>query len=342
MVSAASLDPVLVIGGSGVVGSRATRALRRLQPELPITVAGRDLGKAKTLADELGRADAVTIDLDRPDRSDLGLASARRISAVLVLLKDDSLSSMKYAQRAGIPYVSFSDWVFDIGPELGLFVQRPASAPILLLGHFLGGTITVATLHFAGEFRRVDRIAIGGVFDEQDVGGPAAAADMARLAQGVPRPLLLEDGRWLWADGEAASRVFRGADGAEWHGRAYPLLDTVSLAAATAARSIRVDGAVRPAASRPAGERPGFEVIVEIEGERQDGSTGRSRHVLVDRDVHAGMSALGAALAVERLLGLAGGRPVPPGLYHPAGLLDPEYVVEKLRAFGTRIERSEP
>jgi NADPH:quinone reductase-like Zn-dependent oxidoreductase len=47
-------SPVLVLGGSGVVGSRAVRALRRLQPALPITISGRDLGKADTLARRSG------------------------------------------------------------------------------------------------------------------------------------------------------------------------------------------------------------------------------------------------------------------------------------------------
>lgn len=34
--------PLLMIGGSGIVGSQAARALRRLQPTLPIAIGGRD------------------------------------------------------------------------------------------------------------------------------------------------------------------------------------------------------------------------------------------------------------------------------------------------------------
>ena len=336
-MTATKLEPVLVIGGSGVVGSRAVKALRRLQPDLPITIAARDLGRAGALAAEIGGANTTTVNLEKPD---LGLPAGARFSAVVVLLKDDSLNSMKYAQGAGVPYVSFSDFVFDIGPEVGLYIRRPASAPILLLGHFLGGTVTLATLHFARELRRVDTIEIGAVFDEEDVGGPAARGDMERVARGVPRPLLLREGKWLWADGADARRTFRGVDGTAWHGQAYSLLDVVSLAAATDARSIRLDFALRPAASRPPGEGLSHEVIVEIEGERDDGARGRVRYTLVDGDVHSGLSGRGVALAVERLLGLAGGPPVAPGIYHPEVLLDPAYVVERLRDFGTRIERA--
>lgn len=335
-MSSNTRKPVLIIGGSGVVGSRAAKALRRLQPTLPITIGGRDMGKAQALAREIGGADAVSIDLARQD---MGLPAGAAFSAVVVLLKDDTLNSMKYAQARGVPYVSFSDFVFDIGPEVALHVQKPGSAPVLMLGHFLGGTVTMATLHFARELRAVHSIEISAVFDGDDVGGPAAQGDMDRVAKGVPNPLLLKDGKFLWAQATDAARDFIGVDGTRWHGRAYPLLDIVSLAAATEARNIRLDFAVRAAASRPAGQGPSHEVIIEITGERADGTTGRIRHELIDGDVHAGMSARGAALVVERLLGLAGGPPVTPGLYHPEGLLDPAYVVERLKEFGTRIRR---
>ncbi|WP_224249362.1 NAD-dependent epimerase/dehydratase family protein [Hyalangium gracile] len=329
--------PVLIIGGSGVVGSRAARALRWLQPKLPITIGARDQLKANALARELGGADAVKIDLERQD---LGLPPGAAYSAVVTLLKDDSLRSMKYAQAQGVPYISFSDFVFDIGPAVAHYIHKPASAPVLFLGHFLGGTVTLATLHFAREFRKLHSIEISAVFDEEDVGGPAAQGDMERVAKGVPNPLILEDGKWIWAHGDDAVRGFKGVDGTQWQGRAYPLLDVPSLAAATDARSIRLDFALRPAASRPRGQGISHEVIIELTGEKQDGTTGRVRHELVDGDAHSGLSARGVALAVERLLGLAGGPPVAPGLYNPEGLLDPAYVIERLRESGTRIQRA--
>ncbi|NMO15374.1 NAD(P)-dependent oxidoreductase [Pyxidicoccus fallax] len=327
---------VLIIGGTGVVGSRAARALRRLQPDLPITLGARDQERANALARELGRADAARIDLERRD---LGLPPDAAFSAVLTLLKDTSLNSQKYAQAKGIPYIAFSDFVFDIAPTVGLYIREPTSAPILMLGHFLGGTVTLAALHFAREFRSVHTLHISALFDEEDVGGPAAQGDMERVARAVPNPLVLKDGKFLWARGEDAKRTFKGADGTEWQGQAYPLLDVVSLAAATAAKNIRLDFALRPAASRRPGQGPAHEVVIELEGERKDGTVGHVRYDLTDGDVHSGMSARGAALAVERILGLAGGPPAVPGLYHPESLLDPAYVVERLKEFGTRVER---
>jgi hypothetical protein len=296
----------------------------------------RNLDKAQALARELGGADAVRLDLEQPD---LGLPAEASFSAVVVLMKDDTLNSMKYAQAKGVPYIAFSDFVFDIGPVVGRYIQHPTRSAVLMLGHFLGGTTALATLHFARELRRVDSIEISAVFDSDDVGGPAAQGDMERVAQAVPSPLLLKDGRFLWARGADVERDFVGVDGTKWKGRAYPLLDVVSLPAETGARSVRLDFAVRDAASRPAGQGPSHEVIIELTGVRADGTTGRVRYELVDPDVHSNMSARGVAFAVERLLGLAGGPPVAPGLYHPERLLDPAYVVTRLQELGTRIRR---
>ncbi|SDD39276.1 hypothetical protein SAMN05444679_11040 [Variovorax sp. CF079] len=327
------MKPVLFIGGSGQVGSRAVRTLRQLQPGLPIAIGARDMDKAGALAREIGGAGAVMIDLARRD---LGLPADAGYSAVVVLLKDAGLHSMRFAQARGLPHVSFSDFVFDIGPEVALHVRKPNSAPILLLGQYLGGTAALAALHFAREFRRVDSIAIGGLLDADDLGGPVAQADIERLGHGTPRPLLRHEGRWLWANEAQAKRRFVDADGVTHEGQAYPLLDVVSLAAATGAPSIRVDLALREGRRRAA---PSHEVIVEIAGEQQGGRQGVTRHALIDGDVYSGLSARGAALAVERLLGLAGGWAVVPGLYHPEELLDPAYVVERLQGFGTEIRR---
>ncbi|MCP3102594.1 NAD(P)-dependent oxidoreductase [Myxococcus sp. K15C18031901] len=333
-MSTNTLKPVLVIGGSGVVGRRAVKALRRLQPELPLWIGGRDTNKAATLAREVGLAEAVRVDLERDD---LGLPPDADVSGVVVLLKDDTLRSLKYAQAKGVPSVSFSDFAFDIGPAVALHAHRPARAPILLLGHFLGGVMTLVTLHLAREFKVVHSIEVGGLFDEEDVGGPAASGDMERLTKGVPSPLIRHEGRFLWASGDEATRVFHGVDGTAWTGRAYPLLDVPSLAAATDARTVRLDFAVRPVAARPPGQGAGLEVVIDLTGETAEGVTKRVRHALVDPDVHSGLSALGAALATERLLGLAGGAPVGPGLHHPEGVLDPAYVVERVRESGTRL-----
>lgn len=336
-MSASTRAPVLIVGGSGVVGSRAAATLRRLHPDLPITIGGRDLGRARAVADEIGNADAVAVDLAR---ADLGQPHDRRYSAVVMFVKDDTLHSLAFAQARGVPYLEISTAAFELGPAVGLFAHRPTSAPILLDGNWLAGSATLAALHFAREFEAVESIEIAAVLDDQDVGGPAAYVDFERQTKTLSSALVLADGKWSWVSGEAASRVFKAVDGHEMNGQAYSLLDVLSLAAATGASSIRSVVALGESASRRRGEPFSTEIILEITGTRSDGTTARVRHELVHPQGQAPMTAVAVAVAVERLLGLAGGPPVPPGLYLPHVIIEPELMVRRLEQFGTRIRRA--
>ncbi|WP_164008665.1 NAD(P)-dependent oxidoreductase [Pyxidicoccus trucidator] len=335
-MSAHTQKPVLIIGGAGLVGSQTARTLRRLQPGLPLTLGGRDLARAGAVARELGGADAVRVDLERPD---LGLPDGRAFSAVAMFVKDDTLHSVKYAQAKGVPHVGISTAMFELAPEVALFIHQPARAPILLASQWLAGAATLSVLHFAKEFRALESIDISAVLDEEDLGGPAAYADFERQTQAAPNAQILEDGKWRWVHGEAAARTFKSVDGTEVRGQAYSLLDGMSLAAATGARSIRFDLSLGQSSSRRRGEPFSTEIILELTGELRDGTKGRVRHELVHPSGQAPVTAVGVAVALERLLGLSGGAPVAPGLYLPEVLVEPAYLVRRLEEFGTRFRR---
>src|SRR5688500_16591644 len=112
--------PALIIGGSGIVGAQAARTLRRLQPDLPIAIGGRDVAKAEVIAREIGQAVAKRVDIALPG---LGLQLGDDFSAVIVFLKDERLNTMRYAQDRGIPYISLSSGTFEIGPEIAQFIH---------------------------------------------------------------------------------------------------------------------------------------------------------------------------------------------------------------------------
>ncbi len=327
-----SKESVLLIGGSGLVGVRAARALRKLQPELPIVIAGRDAKKAESVALEIGGpTTSLVVDLGRDD---LGLPGGASFSAVAVFVKDTGMRSMRFAQERGLPYVAFSDFAFDIAPAIGLFVHEPKRAPVLMLGHVVGGTATLAALHFAKELRDVASIEIAGIVGADDTGGPAAQADFAAYAQGGHGALVLRDGNWTWLKDAASARTIVDSAGRERTAYALPLLDVASLAAATKARSVRVDVAVRG----PEEQKCATEVIIELKGTAQNGSMSTIRVTLADNDVHARIAAYGAALALERLLGRRGGSPVAPGLYHPESILDPSASIARLIELGVRMD----
>lgn len=331
----ATPKPVLIVGGSGVVGSATARTLRRMQPDLPIAIGGRDLEKAQRVADAIGNAVAVQVDVARPD---LGLACRDGFSAIVMFLKDDTLNSLRLAQALRIPYVDISTAAFEIAPEVALYLSNPV-APVLLNGTWLAGTALLATLHHAATFARVDAVRIGAVLDEQDMGGPAAAADYERQTTTTANALILEDGRWTWVGGEQGRRNFVGRDGAENRGLAYSLLDPVYLGSALGLRAARFDLAYGLSAGRRAGGAFSTEMVIEIDGVRQDGRSGSFRLELSHPQGQAPVTAVGVAVAVERMLGLAGGAPPAAGLHLPGTLIDPAYMVDRLRRFGTTINQ---
>ncbi|KKX33392.1 hypothetical protein [Rhizobium sp. LC145] len=73
-------------------------------------------------------------------------------------------------------------------------------------------------------------------------------------------------------------------------------------------------------ASSKQGKVPPNEVIIEITGKRKSGESGRFRYELANPDGAAAMSARGAAVAIETLLGLVG-RSSKTGLFLPEMLI---------------------
>ncbi|RXT22335.1 saccharopine dehydrogenase [Bosea sp. Tri-39] len=322
--------PVLIIGGSGVVGAQAATAIRRLHPGLPVTIAGRDLAKAQAVADRLG-VQALAADLSRPD---LGLSEGARFSAVIVFVKDDWSHALRFAQRHGIPHLSVSSGAFEIGIEAAHFIHAPQAAPVVLASQWLAGAALFPTLDYARAYRSIETIHVGVLLDEQDMGGQAALADYERITQSGSATLTLKDGRFAWIAGEEAKARYRSVDGVELAATAYGPLDVLSLATATDAKNIRFDLAFDVSASRRRGEPFSTESVITIEGLLHSGERATRSYEVVHPQGQAPLTALGVALATERALGLAGGEALKPGLYFPDGIIDPTYYVARMKEFG--------
>ncbi|MBF6211243.1 NAD(P)-dependent oxidoreductase [Nocardia puris] len=332
-----SNDPVLIIGGSGVVGSLTARQLRRLHPGLPLAIGGRDLARAEAVAAEVGNAVGVTVDLARPD---LGLPADAAFSAVAVFVKDATTNSLRYALTHRLPYISVSTGTYEIGPEVALHIHHPGRSAVVLGSHWLAGAAIFPVLKLAADFERVDDIRIGVVLDGQDMGGQAAADDYERLTTVAPAALTIRDGKVTWVTGDEAAATVRSVDGVELEGQAYSPFDIIGLHAATDARDIRLDFAFGDSASTRRGEPFSTEIIADLSGVRKDGTRARVHAEIVHPQGQAPLTALGVTLAVERLIGLDG-RPAPePGLYLPENILAPVDFVRRMEEFGATVATS--
>jgi hypothetical protein len=332
-----SPHPILLIGGSGVVGHWAARFLRDAHPNTPLLIGGRDSARAEEAAAALGNAEGVTLDLAKDDL-DLG---RRQVSAVVVLFTDEKVAGLHFAQARGVPHISISRGINEIGPEVAAYMHNPTAAPIVLGTEWLVGATTVPALELAKAFGRVHDITVGALLDEQDAFGPAAEADLERQTKTVPAALARRDGAYIWRVGDDAKAKFRAVDDTEMEASAFSPHDIVGLATATGAPNVQFNLALGTSSSRRRGEPMSTEIIIELAGEDHVGKPLRTRHAVIHPQGQMPLTGLGVAMVVERLIGLDGKPPTLPGLYFPHHLLNPTAYFARLKQIGGTVSSLE-
>jgi hypothetical protein len=216
-----------------------------------------------------------------------------------------------------VPHISISPGINEIGPEVAAYIHDPDAAPVVLGTEWLVGATTVPTLEFAKAFGRVHDIAIGALLDEQDAFGPAAEADLKRQTKTMPAALVRRDGAYAWRVGDDAKAKFRAVDGTEMEASALSPHDVVGLATATGAPNVQFNLALGVSSTRRRGEPMSTEIVIELAGEDHAGKPLRTRHAVIHPQGQMPLTGLGVAMVLERLTGLDGEPPTPPGLYFP-------------------------
>ncbi|GHC23520.1 saccharopine dehydrogenase [Aidingimonas halophila] len=328
-----TLDPILLIGGAGIVGRQAARFLRETHPGLPLLIGGRDLAKAQRAAADIGDAEGVTVDLTTDD---LGLGELP-IRAIAIFFTDTTTAALRFAQQRGVPYISISPAMYETGPEVAAYMHRPDAAPVVLGTEWLVGATTIPTLELAKTFRCIDTIRIGALLDEQDEGGPASFDDLERQTQAIPAVQVRRHGAWIWRSGDYLKTSFRAADGTTLQATGLSPHDVFGLATVTGASNVEFNLAIGVSSSRRRGEPMSTEIIIELAGEDHSGHPLRTRHAVTHPEGQMPLTGLGVTMVLERLTGLDGNPATPAGLYFPYQLLDPADYFERFAQAGGRL-----
>ena len=319
---------ILLIGGTGQLGGRIARLIRKRHPLLKIVISARRLERAHDLADEVGNADVVAVDLERPD---LGLAE-RSFSLAVPAFKDHAHAVAAWALDRAVPYIAVSEAAFELAPLIALFAHTPG-ATLAIGAHTHGGLPSLIALALSRRFEAVESIHLGVVFDPSDPLPPGSLEDIDRITKVGPPPLILSKQRWQWlVEGSAASVIRPGS--APVPAEAVGLTDVLGLAGASRAASVRVDMGEGPV-TKTFGT-PGHEVVIRIVG-RQHGREIEQAWTLHDPEGNVAFGSKGIVLLVERLLGLNGDEPIKPGLYVPETLIAADDALAALDSFGLRL-----
>jgi hypothetical protein len=346
--------PLLIAGGYGVVGSQAARLLRERHPDLPLVLAGRNPQRARRLADQLG---AHTAAIDVRAGSPLG-SLASLPAAVLATVSDPADRLLVDAMRRGIPIADINRGghaaVLDAAVRAAR--ERPA-APVLLAGSWLSGLTALVAAAAAAEVHPAERIEVTVLVSSNDRVGPDAWGFGKRLAWPY-HPMA--DGRRHTVHPLTGVRRVRCADGRERPAARIATLEQITL-------PITLD--VPTVETRLASHDPpvlwGLVALKRagvLNGLERWGA-GRVREALLNRsgpgdfagltvtassanrsatiealDVkgQGHLNAVGATLAAERVLGLAG-HALAPGISFSEQSARPDADLDALRQAGVVV-----
>ncbi len=346
--------PLLIAGGYGLVGTQAALLLRRRHPHLPLLLAGREPAGGRGLAARLG---AATARLDVGDERPLA-SLPERPRAILATVADPADHLLADALRHGIPLADVDRGGTAAVLDVALRATRDhATAPVLLAGGWMGGTaalLAAPLLRVASASARVsltvlassgDRVGDGAWGFSRRWAWPYHVHERGRRRIAHPltqlRRVCCPDGRKrvsarISTLEQMTLPLTLGVASVE--GRlalqAEPeLWGLVALKRSGALRALDHPrlGGVRRALLERSGEGDICGFTVSVTG----GGPTRALDVL-DPHGQAHLTGVGAALAAERVLGLAGAA-LPPGVSFPEQSACPTADVAALVAAGAVV-----
>jgi hypothetical protein len=348
---------LLIVGGYGLVGKQAARMLRQRHPKLGLVLGGRRPEQGRAFAESIG---ASTVAVDTSSEKPLGSLSVRP-TAVLASVSDPADRLLVDAARQGLPIADINrgGHASVLDATIAIAGEGP-SAPVLLSGSWMAGVaalLAAATVRELGEVVRVDVTALASSDDEV---GPDSQGFSQRLAwpyypmrrgrRQVTHPLTNVRRVRCADDNERPAALVGTLEqitlprtlGVPTVETRLALQDTASLygliglkrTGALRALTRPALGRIRAALFEKQGSADFAGITVTAEG------PGRTVRVdVLDTLGQAHLSAVGAVLAAERVLGLAGHR-LPPGLSFPEQSSDPHADLAALRAAGVIVRQS--
>lgn len=349
-------DAILIVGGYGIVGRQTAELIRRRHPELPLIIAGRNPAKAEALAGELKNAGTAVVDMDRPNP-----LKGRGPRAILAVANDPHDYLLTDAITAGIPYLDITRWTERV--RSAATFAGPMRAPVMLSSAWMAGIAALIGVSAARRLARVDRIDISVLYALKDNAGPNSIAYMDRLA--TPFDVMLKgelkqvrpytDPRKITFPGGYTAKAYRfdtpdqltlpTTAGAQTVSTRIAFDDAVStglLVLLTRSGIWKLFSGKRFAPLRQRllynpGSGASHELVIEAVGTDADGNPKSIRATVADPQGQSHLTAVGALIQLERLLGLDGAPPPPPGIVYPDTAPQIDVALKALAEFGVSI-----
>ncbi len=356
-------ETILIVGGYGVVGSRIANILDRRSPDVRVLLGGRSIDKAKALASTLKNAQGVEFDVDDP--TSLSRLPVRP-DVVIVAVNDLKDVTLHAAIKAGIAIVDITRWTERVRDLEAIVADAKPKSPVIAGSSWMACVPGALTLFATTGLDSVDSIDMSVLYAMKDISGGNSIEYMDRLT--APFPVIRDgkkavaipytEGRTVKFENSYQTMVYR-FDSPDQH-----VLPHLTGAGSVAARIAFDDKATtyvfwliirsglwdlfsgerfkslrRGLMHNPGPGAPHL-VRVDVVGKRDGRKVRRTLHV-TDNESQSHMTAVGAVLQAEWVLGL-NGFVAPGGGLHYGESMGPEPVLRKaLEAEGVQSSSHE-
>lgn len=353
---------ILVVGGYGMVGKQLAELLAERNPALHLLIAGRQLHAAQEVARGLPRADGWRIDLD--DADPLDRLPADGVDLVVCAANDGGDRLLRACVARGIALVDITRWTARVRDGLRLLpAMGHVRAPVVFASSWMASVPATLAAHHARRLASVSGIDIDILYALADRAGPNSTEYMDRLAEPyeatvdgrhvLRRPF--SKSRAVHFDGESKARTWLFDTPDQMTLPAIADAGTVTARIAfddpwvTAMLAALVRSGIWRAISGPRftglrrrllynpGDGDRHRVLVSLQGRDANGDEAGCRIVIDDPAGQTHLTAVGAVIQAERVLGLHGHEPAAPTVQYAEAASDGERVRETLAGSGVTL-----
>ena len=351
-------NSVLIAGGYGVVGQQIAEAIRANHPELPIVIAGRNPEKGQALADSLGNASVLSLNMEQSNP-----LKNSKPRAVLAAVNDPNDYLLLDAIKKGIPYLDITRWTERLREAVEVTKKENLKAPVMFSSAWMAGVAAVVTRELIKNTKSINNIDIAVLYSLKDKSGPNSTEYMDRLA--TPFEVTINgESKQVYPYTDHKKITFPSGYSAKAYRFDTP--DQFTLPKTTNATTVSARIAFDDAISTCllvmltrsgiwklfSGERfkslrqsilfnPGkganHEIVIQAQGIDAAGKPLNLRATVLAPKGQTHLTAVGAAIQLDRLLGLDGALPPSPSIIFPDTDPQTSHALKVLRSSGIEV-----
>jgi hypothetical protein len=352
-------EAILIAGGYGVVGQQIAELLGQRYPQMPLILGGRNPAKAEALVQKLTNAEAVRLDLEQPTP-----LNGLKPRAIIAVVNDPHDYLLLEAVQNGIPYLDITRWTERLKTASTRLSTERLRAPVVFSSAWMAGVAALTAISLARQLKTVESINISVLYSLKDKSGPNSTEYMDRLS--TPYPVMLNgEQKQVYPYTDPLKVAFPG--GYQTKAYRFDTPEQFTLPQITGAKTVTARIALDDAFSTNllvfltrsgiwrllSGEKftafrrsllynPGkgasHEIVVEVSGMTEKNTPQHLRAEIADPQGQTHLTAVGALIQLERLLGLDGLPAPDPGILYPDTAPALESAFRMLESLGISIK----